>query len=234
MFKKNYAIRYSDLDSHMCVSMTTLLEMFQDVSVCHSAATGFGLQELQKNGVAWLLQGWRIKVFRKPEYPGPIEVCTGVTEVRTVYGYRDYRVIDQGEVAAIGKATWFMYDLKKMRPCRVKENILQSYQMIENEYPDFVMKKLLPEQDLEEKMRFRVLRKELDTNHHLNNVKSFQLLTEILPEDFVYNEILITYRRSASYGEELSAMMKPIDHGYHCELRNQDQQSCVIVRFLKS
>ena len=61
------------------------------------------LQELQKNGVAWLLQGWRIKVFRKPEYPGPIEVCTGVTEVRTVYGYRDYRVIDQGEVAAIGR-----------------------------------------------------------------------------------------------------------------------------------
>ena len=127
-----------------------------------------------------------------------------------------------------------MYDLKKMRPCRVKENILQSYQMIENEYPDFVMKKLLPEQDLEEKMRFQVLRKELDTNHHLNNVKSFQLLTEILPEDFDYNEILITYRRSAAYGEELSAMMKPIDHGYHCELRNQDQQSCVIVRFLKS
>ena len=62
MFSQDYRVRYSDLSPDNKISGTGLLNMFQDISIAHSARIGYSVDELIKNNLAWLLGGWRVKI----------------------------------------------------------------------------------------------------------------------------------------------------------------------------
>ena len=79
----------------------------------------------------------------------------------------------------------------------------------------------------------RVSNKEIDTNRHLNNQKSAELLMDALPLDFSFSDMTVFYKKSAYLGDELELCAKEISNGYYIHLQTKEKEICVAGTFTK-
>ena len=77
----------------------------------------------------------------------------------------------------------------------------------------------------------RVSNKEIDTNMHMNNQKSAELLMDALPFDFYFNEMNIIYKKPAYLGDILEVCKTPIENGWYVHLHTKDKEVCVAGAF---
>ena len=75
--------------------------------------------------------------------------------------------------------------------------------------------------------------KDFDTNMHLNNQKSAELLMDALPFEYTFDDIRIIYKKPALLGEELDVCMQKIQNGYYVHLAASDGEICVAGTFEK-
>ena len=96
---------------------------------------------------------------------------------------------------------------------------------------EFFAYKKLSTQDAEPIYSIRIGNKEIDTNHHLNNQKSAELLMDALPFDYFFSDMEVFYKQSAYLGDELDVCLKEIENGYYVHLQTKDKEICVAGTF---
>lgn len=230
MFKYNYELRYGDYKDFDTVKPSAILDIVQDIAIRHSESCGFGLNKMREIGNAWLIQGIKLH-FERPVKPN--EKITAYTAIKNMHAATSERgcIIEQnGETVAKTVANWFLIDCNKLRPCRVPKEISEAYTT--HDFGDDFFEFIKPElQDAECINIIRVSNKEIDTNKHLNNQKSAELLMDALPFDFFFTDAVIFYKRAAYLGEELELCVKPIENGYYVHLQTKEKEICVAGTF---
>ena len=229
MFIKDYVLRYSDLDRNGEVKICSVIDLLQDISIAHCDAMGFPTEKMAEMNVAWLLDGWRIKVFEKLDPKKKVAVKTGIMKIKATQTERKYELW-QGDVLKIkAGAIWFTVDTSVMRIIRVPEVFLNAYNVVdEDEGCKFL--KFKSDDDAVFVRKTKVERRDLDTNNHMNNVKSAEVLVNAMPEEFDIAELLIRYRKELALGEEIIIRTKEDGASFYGELLNSDNQVCVMMK----
>ena len=62
MYSFDSRIRYSEVDSQGKITLTAILDYFQDCSTFHSEDLDVGLSYLAEKEIAWVLTSWQIEV----------------------------------------------------------------------------------------------------------------------------------------------------------------------------
>ena len=127
MFCFEYLPRYGAFKDYDSIKAGSVLDMIQDVSSKASEDCGYGINKLREMGVAWLLQGIKVRFEENIRPDKAILIKTavkpsgGVTSERCCY-------ISQNDVI-VGKsvANWFLFDVAKKRPIRIPQEILEVY-----------------------------------------------------------------------------------------------------------
>lgn len=229
MFIKDYVLRYSDLDRNGEVKICSVIDLLQDISIAHCDAMGFPTEKMAEMNVAWLLDGWRIKVFEKLDPKKKVAVKTGIMKIKATQTERKYELW-QGDVLKIkAGAIWFTVDTSAMRIIRVPEVFLNAYNVVDED-PDCKFLKFKSDDDAVFVRKTKVERRDLDTNNHMNNVKSAEVLVNAMPEEFDIAELLIRYRKELVLGEEIIIRTKEDGASFYGELLNSDNQVCVMMK----
>ena len=76
MYSFRSRVRYSEVGNDKKLSLSSLINYFQDCSTFQSQDIGFGVRKLEQERRAWLLSSWQIVVDRYPDLFEEIEVCT--------------------------------------------------------------------------------------------------------------------------------------------------------------
>ncbi len=231
MFEKNYELRYGDLKSFNTVKPSAILDIFQDMATKHSDSVGYGIKKLYDQNLAWLLKGWRVTFIKELDVYKPLQVKTGVKNVKAVMSDRVFKVMQDEEEKIIATSSWFTFDTNNLRPCKVPSYFTEVYDVgnVEGEYKDYVNP--LPCENPEKYGEITVSKRDLDTNNHLNNQKSAEILIDALPDDFSIYEMTILYKKSAHLCDVLLIETEEIDSEYKVQLKNQDGDICVIGFF---
>ena len=162
---------------------------------------------------------------------GTITVETGVCDMLRCQSYRQYIMSSGSEKIAACKALWFMADINSKKPIRVPSDIQEKTEIFED-VTGLAFEKFRPLDNFKAEMDFKVLRKDLDTNHHLNNIKSFDYLNEILPECFEYTELEVSYKKNSVYGDRLHVGGAYTNDGaFQAELRDDDGNVVTMCKF---
>lgn len=229
MFIKDYVLRYSDLDRNGEVKICSVIDLLQDISIAHCDAVGFSTEKMAGMQVAWLLDGWRIKVFEKLDPKKKVTVKTGIMKIKATQTERKYEVWQGDELKIKAGAIWFTVDTSAMRIIRVPEGFLNAYNVVdEDEDCKFLKFKSGDGADFVRKTK--VERRDLDTNNHMNNVKSAEVLVNVMPEGFNVADLLIRYRKELALGEEIAIRTKDEDGDFYGELVNSENQVCVMMK----
>lgn len=216
MYQFESRVRYSETDEQGQLSLTGILNYFQDCSTFQSEDLGMGIQYLKDQDRAWWLTSWQIVIDRYPALGEKIRVSTWPYDFKGIYGYRNFAISDgKGEYVARANSLWFFYDTRNQKPARIQEADIRGYGGPEPRLVmDYAPRKICLPKEYEEKDTFLVARHHLDTNHHVNNARYVEMARELLPEDFRVKELRVEYKKAAVLGDYITPRVSRIQQGY--------------------
>lgn len=233
MFEKEYTVRYSEVTTNASSSLSALVSYFQDTTMAHSDSLGQGINNLREDNLAWLLASWHIKINRYPRYNETIRAYTWATKFAGVYGYRDFKIINENdEVLAVASSAWFLYDSLNQKLRRVTPEVAQAY----SPEPDFIFDtasepRLHAPKQYEDVYECVAGKRDLDTNNHVNNVHYIDYALEALPEEFAPSELRVSYKNAAVLGDRICVGVNKEDDMYTCVIHNGEGNVYAVLEF---
>ena len=229
MYSKDYSLRYSDIDFNNKIKLSAILDILQDVSICHSDDMGYTREKLSAMSIAWLLSGWKIKIISQIDGQKPITAKTAITEMNKIQVTRKYEIVQDGECKIIASAEWFTVDTQKLSLARIPDEIKEYYAKIMEEPNGFDITRLRPDKDAKEIESLKITNRDIDTNKHLNNVKSAEILLDYLPDGTDVDEFQITYKKQLYKDDVAKIYINHTTENFTAELRNENDEACVLI-----
>ncbi len=231
MFTKTYEMRYSDYKDFDTIKVSSVLDIVQEISTAHSAHLGYGIDKLRSMGVAWLIQGVKLHLEKPVSTAYPLEAYTAVKSTGGATSERGCIIKQNGETVAKTISNWFLFDAEKGKIARISPEMQVAYPIYDFDDEFFSYKKPELIKDAPKVYEIRVSNKEIDTNRHLNNQKSAELLMDALPFDFSFTDMKVLYKKPAYLGDELDVCLCETDKGYYVHLADNDGNICVAGSF---
>lgn len=205
MYQFNSRVRYSETGEDGRLSLTGIINYFQDCSTFHSEDCRMGVAYLKEQRRAWMLSSWRLVIRRYPELGEEITVGTWHCGRKGIYGYRNFLLLDQKKhILAEADSTWFLLDLDSGRPCRVRPEDVEGYGTPGEPLPlgkNPGKINLSGAEICGEKITVGPWH--IDTNHHVNNAQYITFAREAAGVSFPIAELRADYRRAAVLGDVL-------------------------------
>ncbi|MBQ7032136.1 MAG: hypothetical protein IJN25_00515 [Clostridia bacterium] len=233
MFSQTRRIEYSHLAPDKMVSIPDMLRFMQDTAVAHTTACGYSLEKLSSLKRAWLLLSTHI-IFNKPiSFPADVKVTTWTYDFARSFGPRAFVISNPGTAEKYAEAAtfWAYVDSETGVPKELPKDSAEVYGDDGASSVSYIRRAPCFEAK-EHFVDFSVLKRDLDSNHHMNNVKYIEYALEAISDDLQILEIEIYYRHSAFWGEKISLFTEWEDESHIIlNIKNKVQETCTYVRF---
>lgn len=165
-----------------------LLRLMQEAAAIESDGRGYGLKDVKTKGVAWILAGWRLTRLSGAPWRAPVEIRTWPRKVEGFVSERDFLAFSGSQLLAKATSRWFLMDVAAGKITRVTPDVRNAYTL----NPDAVYDSPLPAResgspDAVAAFSTTVGRRDIDTNHHVNNIHYLDYAMEALPPDTARN-----------------------------------------------
>ena len=190
-FEKNYQLRYFEMNKNGVASPTTILTLLEETAAEHCHDIDHCLYSLKNQNIGWVLVSGVIDMIRYPRYKENIVIRTWLSKYTLVKGYRENIIYDgDGHIIGSAKGVWVFYDIEKRKPLPIMDQIKEKWGINSHISQELDLHKIKVIDDDQHQDEYDVLKSDVDSNKHVNNIKYLHWLVESLPEDILDNYIL--------------------------------------------
>lgn len=195
MYTIQTRVGYSQLSPEGRLSLTALLDLFQDCATLHGEDNGLGLSVLEGRGLAWLLSRWRLRLNAPlPVIGQRIAVETRAVSCRLSLLTRRFALKDEsGQALAEAEALWVLTDKTLQKPVSALAACQPYLEPADVPPLSGLPRKVQPAAASVGEAPFLITADLLDTNRHCNNVRSAGLCARYVPEGFSYSAFAADY-----------------------------------------
>lgn len=211
IFTYNYKIKYSDIGTNNKITLKAFVGILQEAAISHSDQAGYGVNDIPNTHLAWLLLNWKVEIISYPLLNDCITVKTWPRIFDKLYSYRDFEVFDKNnKLIAIASSKWFAIDTITKKIRKLTPEITNAYGGItQNQvFQSSFDKKLKIPEELNLNFNYRIQRRDLDTNNHVNNLNYIDYALETLEENIynniTYNNLEIVYKKEIKLNEKIN------------------------------
>lgn len=210
MYQFNSRVRYSETGEDGRLTLTGIINYFQDCSTFHSEDCHIGLAYLEEQRKAWMLSSWRLIIRRIPCLGEEITVGTWPYGNKGIYGYRNFVLLDKaGEPYVEADSAWFLLDMDSGMPCRVREADVKGYGAPGHPLDLGKVSRKIDLSAVGESLSpITIAPYHIDTNHHVNNAQYVEFAREAAGISFPIAELRADYRRAAVLGDVIWPKME--------------------------
>lgn len=230
MYSYDGRIRYSETDSEGRLTITSLLNYFQDCSTFHSEDLGLGVGYLKERRLAWVLSFWQIVVEQYPVLGQKVSVATAPYEFKGFLGYRNFAMRAQdGSFLAKANSMWSLLDTDTWKPVQPPQEMMDGYKLEQRLSMEYAPRKILIPEDAQAREPIVVKKHHLDTNHHVNNGQYVTMAMEYLPESYAVSQLRVEYKKQAFLDDILYPFVAAERGKYVVILKDEEGKPYVIV-----
>ena len=213
MYTFDGRIRYSEVDSRRRLTVEKTIDYFQDCSSFQSEDLGIGLDYMEKNHIAWVINYWQIRFLRRPAMGEKVRTGTSPYEFRNVLGMRNFMMeTEDGERLSAANSVWSLLDMEKMYPMRIPDEIKEKYELNPKIDMDYKGRKIaVPAEGGEPQEDVVVRIHHLDTNQHMNNAQYVHFAVMYLPRGREITELRVEYKKQAVLGDRITPVLYRTD-----------------------
>lgn len=146
-----------------------------------------------------MLLYWKIKVYKRPRWNTEVTVKTWAREFLKVSSWRDFEAYDNdGNLIVIGTTEWVLIDVKTGSIAKIPDKLREDYKLLNKKvFDEEISGKLKPEEKMKKIYEYTGDRRDIDANHHVNNVVYLELAYDAFPNDvkFNFSNIEIHYKK---------------------------------------
>lgn len=228
IYTEKYKLKYSDIGKNNHLTLKSLIGYLQEAAGNHSSSVGFGLNDIPKTHIAWLILDWKVKMYSHPKYGEEITIKTWARVLEKFYSYRDFEIFDSNNtLIAIASSKWIMINNETGKIERMTENIINAYGIVDKSVFDKPLNEKPREPEyLKLNFKYKIQRRDIDTNGHVNNVHYIDYAMETLPEEiynsFEINNVQIHYKKEIKYGEKIKCYYSLKNNKHIITIKNED------------
>lgn len=225
-------IRYSETDSEGNLTLSSLINYFQDCSTFHSEDLGLGVGYLAERHLVWVLSSWQIVVERYPGLCEHVKVGTAPYEFKSFLGSRNFAMMTpEGEYLAKANSLWSLLNTDTGKPTVPPEEMIQGYALSDRLEMDYAPRRIAVPKGGSDRESILVKKHHLDSNHHVNNGQFVDMAMEFLPADFVIAQMRAEYKKQALLDDVLYPHVAEEDHRVVVSLNDETGRPYVITEF---
>ena len=226
---KRFYVGYSDVDSQDKCRLSRILDLCQNVATIHSDGLGYGTRGMMDLGLAWLVTGMKIRILKYPVADREVECRTWSRGLKGMLAKRGYEIYDtEGNLLVLGDSSWALFDLKEQKLTRVTEEMQNAYSLIDKDVFEGEKQERIRDNDIVElEKEFEIGKRDIDTNHHLNNARYFDLISEVLPDNYEVRQFECAYKKQVKYKDKVK-----VSYGdNYARIKNELGETCFLVKF---
>lgn len=226
IFESKIKVRVLDIDENHRLTTKGLIGYLQEVAGMHSDIAGYGLNDIPQTNLTWLVLNWKIKVFTYPFFNTTLTIKTWARIITKTHSYRDFEVYDDNNnLIAIATSKWVLVNAKTKSICRITDEIRDAYSYVEKSvFPIPMDEKVKAPEDSSFVYDYTIQRRDIDTNHHVNNLYYLDFAYEALPEEAYNclncNTTEIIYKKEIKYKEKINCYYSFIDNKHIITIKN--------------
>ena len=216
-YKKDFYVHYSDVDSNNHLKLSSLFNILQEIGCLHSDSAGYGLNQIPTTHLAWIVMAWRASIDRLPSWNEKLHVITWSRGSNSLYAYRDYEIYDENENLIVkGSSKWVLFNVLTNHIEKIPVSIIDCFCTEKKCSFNTPFSKLKEPSNSAFTFSYSVLRRDIDTNGHVNNNNYLQIALEALPEEFInrhFSSVEIMYKHGAMLGDTINCFYAENENG---------------------
>lgn len=209
IYEKDFNIQFCDVGENNGLTEKGALRLFQEIAIIASSNVGYGLNDESKTHFAWLLLNWKLQLFSRPQWNSKVTIKTWPSSFEKFYSYREFEMYDENNnLVAIAASKWLLFNTETKSIQKITDDMAKKYNCNEKTVFDTPLNDKLKEPDnYTSTFNYTVQRRDIDTNHHVNNLCYLDFAYNALPDDLLQNykinEIEIMYKKAALYNDDI-------------------------------
>lgn len=222
-------IRYNDINEKNEMSDKGLINILSEAAGAHSEQVGYGLNTIEETNCAWMLLSWKLKIYERPCWNTELTVKTWAREFSRVSSWRDFEVFDKnGTKIAIATTEWVLIDAQKMSLKRLTEEMENEYGIYpKNVFEEEFTGKIKEAENMNVVYEYTASRRDIDVNHHVNNVIYLELAYDAFPKDISpdFSNLEIYYKKQIKIGEKVKVLYGKEENAHTVSIRSIDEKT---------
>lgn len=210
-------VAYGDIEQDLSLSLIGAVRMMQEAAIIHSSQVGYSVTDAPRTRLGWMLVHWRIKMTGTAHWNDDLVVRTWPRTMEKLTSDRCFRILDQiGREVAVGESSWLMVSVDTGKMIRIPPHVVEAYDLTEEMVFDTPMPRL-GNQIGELAYSCTALRRDLDTNRHVNNLVYLDYARQALPEhlaETVFREVSVRYHRQILLGDPIYCYYLETEQGH--------------------
>ena len=234
MYSFTSNIRFSEVDSSKRLTLTSLINYFQDCTIFHSESLHAGFEYLEPQHKAWVLSSWQVIIHRLPTFGEKVFVGTWPYNFSSLSGDRNFVLQNEaGENLVVANSFWVFTDTQTGRPSRLDPDYVKLYPMESPLTMEYAPRKIALPEAYSEEAPFLVTKHHLDTNHHVNNAQYIRMAEDFLPPSFEVSEFRAEYKKSAKLQDEIHPLVSVSENTCTIVLADAEHKPYTTVQFIR-
>ena len=229
IYTYNYKIKYSDIGIDNKITLKALVDTLQEAAIAHSDQAGFGVNNIPNTHLAWLLLNWKVEIKSYPILNDVITVKTWPRIFDKLYSYRDFEIYDKNNnIIGVASSKWFAINTENKKIIKLTPEITESYGGTTQKevFSCAFNKKIEEPQESKLNFTYKIQRRDLDTNNHVNNLNYIDYALETL-DDSIYNNLIfnnleIVYKKELKLNEIINCFYSFKDNKHIITIKNND------------
>lgn len=208
MYEYNTRIGFSQCDVNVTLTLTSLIDLFQDCSTFQSEDLGVGFKYLQKDDLVWVINYWEIQIKDLPKLCDYVRVGTAPYDFKSFLGFRNFWLKDNaGEYLVKANSVWSLINIQETKPVKASDELRETYVLDEKLDMEYNSRKVaIPEGDdvvIIKREPISIQLHHLDSNHHVNNGQYVKLAITAMEcsDEMLVSRMRVDYRKQAVLGD---------------------------------
>lgn len=209
-FEMQFRVGVKDVGQGNKMTNYAYLSFLEEIASFHSSLCGYGVNDIETKGKAWILMDWKLKVIKRPKYGDLLTIKTWgrPIEKHVFFTYRDFEVFNGSELVAIATSKWVLLDTNSRKITKITEEVFSEYKPQDTTvFDEEDIQKIKEPKEGSLKLIYEVKRFDIDMINHMHNLNYLNLAYEVLPdESYLHDEkpnVHIMYKHQILLGDKV-------------------------------
>lgn len=172
------------------------------------------------------------KINRYPRSHEKIKIKTWASGFKNINAFREFEVYCQGEKVIEASAIFLLIDVEKRKPIKIPEDLAEIYGNNGNRIFKSIERVNEPsELEITNRFSYKILRRDLDFNNHVNNSVYLELIYEAVTDEYThvkFKDINVNYINELKLGDEIVIDFYREEDKFYFFFKSKDQSQIYV------